>query len=107
MQQNIITLNTLNVNAKDSFDRISELTFNIKDHQLSDKLTNVLTTHFTNLSGIFTIMPSLNKLIAQYKALSQEGVIYIDKLFYLLVFVEEAISYAQVTAIQEGELVSF
>lgn len=50
---------------------------------------------------------NLNNLIAQLKSLMAEGSVQMDKLFYILIIVEEAISRVQSTRAAPGDLVSY
>lgn len=50
---------------------------------------------------------TLEGLIEDLKSVIIEGTIKLDKLYYLLIIVEEAISRAQATGVEAGELVSF
>ena len=50
---------------------------------------------------------TLNELIANLKSLLLEDSVYLDKLFYLLTIVEEAISKAQSTNAECVDLVSY
>ncbi|MER3433544.1 MAG: hypothetical protein C4288_08940 [Leptolyngbya sp. ERB_1_1] len=50
---------------------------------------------------------SLDSLIADLKSISVESAVYLDKLFYLLIIVEEAISRVQASNVESGDLVRF
>lgn len=49
----------------------------------------------------------LNDLIASLKSHLIEDAVYLDKLFYLLIIVEEAVSKAQSTNAEPGDLVAY
>ena len=50
---------------------------------------------------------TVNDLITEFKAVSLQSAIYLDKIFYLLTIIEEAISKVQSTVTSPGDLISY
>lgn len=55
----------------------------------------------------FFAIASLDNLITNLKSISVESAVYLDKLFYLLIIVEEAISHVQAKNVESGDLIRF
>lgn len=71
---------------------------------LTEPNINNIKSHVTE--NVFS-SAHLNDLIASLKSHLIEDAVYLDKLFYLLIIVEEAVSKAQATNAEPGDLVAY
>ncbi|SHE78920.1 Repeat domain-containing protein [Bacteroides luti] len=101
-------LNNLNIDRTQLFKNLGESPRNIKMEEIATNFTdaNISVISKSIIKNIYG-SDTLNELIANLKSLLLEDSVYLDKLFYLLTIVEEAISKAQSTNAECGDLVSY
>jgi hypothetical protein len=101
-------LNNLHLDRTKLFTNLRESPRSITIQKIATDFTepniNSIKSHI--MENVFS-SATLNDLIASLKSLLIEDAVYLDKLFYLLTIVEEAVSKAQATNAESGELVAY
>ena len=104
----INVLNNLNLDRTKLFTTLKDSPRSITMQKLVLDFTepniNSIKSHI--MENVFS-SANLNDLIASLKSLLVEDAVYLDKLFYLLIIVEEAVSKAQATNAESGDLVAY
>jgi len=103
-------LNNLNIDRSNFF---NELGMPVGNTQKRISIKKMLNTNLDIIKEQFRKNgggaggSALELLIAEYKSVGVESTIYLDKLYYLLIIVEESISKAQETRVETGDLVKY
>jgi murein L,D-transpeptidase YcbB/YkuD len=108
MMKIINILNHLNLDRTKLFTNLRNSPHNITTQKIEMDFAqpnlNSIKSHV--MENVFSSV-TLNDLISSLKSHLIEDAVYLDKLFYLLIIVEEALSKAQATNAESGELVAF
>jgi hypothetical protein len=101
-------LSKANVDQTLMFKTLGEPVQNIqKQNELKSLLKVNIDQIKQHLSETAFDMPSLEDLIAELKGVVVESIVCLDKLDYLLIITEEAISRAQANRVEAGDLVNY
>ncbi len=102
-----MVIKTMNLDRTNLFEMLSHPDLQVQNQDVlkivNSNIEHIQTKVKTNLFPTV----SLDDLIAEFKAVSLESAIYLDKIFYLLTIVEEAVSKVQSTNASPGDLVRY
>jgi len=102
-----MVIKTMNLDRTNLFEMLSHPDLQVQNQEVLKIVnSNIEHTQAKVKTNLFPTV-SLDDLIAEFKAVSLESVVYLDKIFYLLTIVEEAVSKVQSTNASPGDLVRY